>query len=79
MGAVFHWPGSAFHHGTAVILRGAIKRPIISDLILKKKNIYGDLILSLIIPEERSLTIDEEQDFRLAEFQIKQLQNLGDL
>ena len=41
LGAVFHWPGSAFHHGTAVILRGAIKRPIISDLILKKGTKVG--------------------------------------
>ena len=41
LGAFSHWPGSAFHHGTAVILRGAIKRPIISDLILKKGNRVG--------------------------------------
>jgi CMP-N,N'-diacetyllegionaminic acid synthase len=39
-----------------------------ADVILKQHSIYGDRIMSLIIPEERAITIDEESDFRLAEF-----------
>ena len=39
-----------------------------ADVILDRHSIYGDRIMSLIIPEERAITIDEESDFRLAEF-----------
>jgi len=62
-----------------IYVRTGLVYVIRTDLIIEKKTIYGDRVLALTIPEERSLTIDEEQDFRLAEFQIKQIQNLGDL
>ncbi len=39
-----------------------------ANVILDRHSIYGDRIMSLIIPEERAITIDEESDFRLAEF-----------
>jgi CMP-N-acetylneuraminic acid synthetase len=39
-----------------------------ADVILDRHSIYGDRIMSLVIPEERAITIDEESDFRLAEF-----------
>jgi CMP-N,N'-diacetyllegionaminic acid synthase len=62
----------------SVYIRTGLVYIIRTELILNKKTVYGDRILALTISEERSLTIDEEQDFRLAEFQIKQIQNLGD-
>jgi CMP-N,N'-diacetyllegionaminic acid synthase len=39
-----------------------------ANVILDRHSIYGDRIMSIIIPEERAITIDEESDFRLAEF-----------
>lgn len=62
-----------------IYVRTGLVYVIRTDIILNKKTIYGDLILALTIPEERSVTIDEEQDFRLAEFQIKQIKKLGRL
>jgi CMP-N,N'-diacetyllegionaminic acid synthase len=39
-----------------------------ADVVLNRHSIYGDRIMSLIVPEERAITIDEESDFKLAEF-----------
>ncbi len=44
-----------------------------SDLILEQGTIYGDSIFSLNIPEQRSITIDTEHDFQLAEFMMNKL------
>lgn len=39
-----------------------------AELVMEQGTIYGQRILAHTVPEERSLTIDDERDFRLAEF-----------
>jgi CMP-N-acetylneuraminic acid synthetase len=46
-----------------------------AELVLEQRTIYGRRILALTIPEERSLTIDDERDFRLAEFLLTERKN----
>lgn len=41
-----------------------------ADVVLNRRSIYGDRVVSLVVPEERAITIDEESDFRLAEFML---------
>lgn len=42
-----------------------------TDVILNYHSIYGDRVVSLIIPEERAITIDQEFDFGLAEYLLR--------
>jgi CMP-N,N'-diacetyllegionaminic acid synthase len=51
-----------------IFVRTGLVYVIKAEIILERHSIYGDRIMSLIIPEERAITIDEESDFRLAEF-----------
>jgi CMP-N-acetylneuraminic acid synthetase len=53
---------------STIFIRTGLVYVIKTDVILSKHSIYGERIRSLIIPESRSITIDEEFDFRLAEF-----------
>jgi CMP-N-acetylneuraminic acid synthetase len=53
---------------TPIFVRTGLVYVIKTNVILDRHSIYGDRIMSLIIPEERAITIDEESDFRLAEF-----------
>lgn len=46
-----------------------------TDLVLEHGTIYGKRILAHTVPEERSLTIDDERDFRLAEFLLTERNN----
>jgi len=46
-----------------------------ADLVLDRGTIYGERILALTVPEERALTIDDERDFRLAEFMLMETKN----
>lgn len=51
-----------------VFVRTGLVYVIKVDVVLDRHSIYGDRVVSLIVPEERAVTIDEESDFRLAEF-----------
>ena len=51
-----------------VFVRTGLVYVMKADVVLNRKSIYGDRVVSLIVPEERAITIDEESDFRLAEF-----------
>jgi CMP-N,N'-diacetyllegionaminic acid synthase len=50
-----------------IFLRTGLVYVIKANLILEKKTIYGERIFSIQIPKERSITIDEENDFKIAE------------
>jgi len=54
-----------------IFIRTGLVYVIRTELVLKHRSIYGDRILALIVPEDRSLTIDEERDFRLAEYLLR--------
>lgn len=62
-----------------IFVRTGLVYVVRTSVIRREKNIYGKRILALPIPEERALTIDEEQDFRLAEFQIQRMKQLGEI
>lgn len=51
-----------------VFVRTGLVYVMKAEVVLERRSIYGDRIVSLIVPEERAITIDEESDFRLAEF-----------
>jgi CMP-N,N'-diacetyllegionaminic acid synthase len=51
-----------------VFVRTGLVYVMKAEVVLEQRSIYGDRIVSLIVPEERAITIDEESDFRLAEF-----------
>lgn len=51
-----------------IFVRTGLVYVIKANVILKQHSIYGDRITSLIVPESRAITIDEEADFKLAEF-----------
>lgn len=51
-----------------IFVRTGLVYVIKTDVILKQHSIYGDRITSLIVPDSRAITIDEEADFKLAEF-----------
>ena len=46
-----------------------------ADLVLERHTMYGERIYSLEIPESRSIAIDEEHDFRLAELMLDEMRN----
>ncbi len=46
-----------------------------ASVVTEKRSIYGDRILALTVPEERSLTIDTERDFRLGEYLVAEMNN----
>lgn len=60
---------------SSIFIRTGLVYAIRTELVLEKRTIYGDRILSLTLPEEQSITIDEEPDFRLAEYLLKEKQN----
>jgi CMP-N-acetylneuraminic acid synthetase len=47
------------------------------DLIMKKHKLYGNNIVGVIIPQERSIDIDDKFDWLKAEFMLKQLRKKG--
>ncbi len=51
-----------------VFVRTGLVYVMKAEVVLDRHSIYGDRVVSLIVPEERAITIDEESDFRLAEF-----------
>jgi len=51
-----------------IFVRTGLVYVIKNDVILNQHSIYGNRIASLVIPESRAITIDEEADFKLAEF-----------
>lgn len=51
-----------------IFVRTGLVYVIKADVILNQHSIYGDRIASLIVPESRAITIDEEADFKLAEY-----------
>ncbi|MDD5368446.1 MAG: acylneuraminate cytidylyltransferase family protein [Anaerolineaceae bacterium] len=44
------------------------------DTIMEKRSIWGETIRPYVMPEERSVNIDSQLDFKLAEFLIQDLQ-----
>lgn len=58
-----------------VFIRTGLVYVMKSELVRQERTIYGKRILALTVPEERSVTIDEELDFRLAEFLMKEFKN----
>jgi CMP-N-acetylneuraminic acid synthetase len=56
-----------------VYIRTGLVYVVKSNVILNKRTIYGEHIKSIIVPEERAVTIDEEADFKLAEFQLNRI------
>lgn len=55
-----------------VFIRTGVVYVMRSDLVRNERTLYGKRILALTVPEERSVTIDEELDFKLAEFFMKE-------
>lgn len=43
------------------------------DLLIKEKRLYGDYVVGLVVPRERSIDIDDEFDFLRAEYMLKNL------
>lgn len=50
-----------------VFIRTGLVYVIKSKVLMSGRTIYGEHIMALTIPEERSITIDEEHDFQIAE------------
>lgn len=46
-----------------------------ADIVLEKHSLYGERIFALEIPESRSITIDEERDFKLAALMLDEMNN----
>lgn len=55
-----------------VFVRTGLVYVMKAALVRERGTIYGDRILSWPVPEHRALTIDEEADFRLAEYMMKE-------
>jgi len=51
-----------------IFIRTGLVYVMRTELVIERRTIYGDRVLALTVPEDRSLTIDDERDFRLAEF-----------
>jgi CMP-N-acetylneuraminic acid synthetase len=51
-----------------IFVRTGLVYIIKTDVIINQHSIYGNNVKSLIVPESRAITIDEEADFKLAEF-----------
>ncbi len=62
---------------STVFIRTGLVYVARADTILKQHTIYGERILSLEIPEYRSLTIDTEDDFLRAEMILERMANEG--
>lgn len=60
-----------------IFVRTGLVYVIRAKLILEHRSVYGDRILALFVPEERSLTIDEERDFLLAEYLLTKVNHGG--
>ena len=54
----------------SIFVRTGLVYVIKADIVMNRRSIYGDHVVSLVVPEERAITIDEEFDFRLAEFML---------
>lgn len=52
----------------SIFIRTGLVYVMRSELVLENRSIYGDHIVSLTVPETRAITIDEESDFKMAEF-----------
>lgn len=60
---------------STVFIRTGLVYVVRADLVLERHSIYGERIFSLEIPESRSITIDEERDFRFAELMLDEMNN----
>jgi CMP-N,N'-diacetyllegionaminic acid synthase len=55
----------------SVFIRTGLVYIVKSEIILNRNNLYGDKIFAYIIPEDRAINIDTEEDFELAEKALK--------